>query len=402
MRYTDIAIVGGGLAGATAAAMLGRAGVSAMVIDPHRIYPPDFRCEKLSGNQVELLRHTGLADNVLRAGTFDGGVWIARFGYVIDKKPSDQYGILYDTLVNAVRAEIPASVEFVAAKVTAVATSADRQRISLSDGDDISARLVVMANGLNKGLRRSLGIENLVISECHSVTVGFDLEPVGRDAFPFPALTFYPQHSGDRMAYLTLFPVGSAMRANLIVYRDMNDPWLAQMRRTPEAALRSLMPRLAAIAGDFKVAGPIRIRPADLYVAEGHHQPGVVLVGDAFCTSCPAGGTGTDKVFTDVERLCNVYIPDWLASPGMARDKIDAFYDDPLKRATDAMSTEKAFHLRALSIDDGLVWQAQRWGRFVLRAAQGSARQIGRRLGEGGSGPRHAAGGGHTHQGEPA
>ena len=30
MRYTDVAIVGGGLAGSTAAAMLGRAGVSAL------------------------------------------------------------------------------------------------------------------------------------------------------------------------------------------------------------------------------------------------------------------------------------------------------------------------------------------------------------------------------------
>ena len=28
MRYTDIAIIGGGLAGSTAAAMLGRAGIS--------------------------------------------------------------------------------------------------------------------------------------------------------------------------------------------------------------------------------------------------------------------------------------------------------------------------------------------------------------------------------------
>jgi 2-polyprenyl-6-methoxyphenol hydroxylase-like FAD-dependent oxidoreductase len=39
MRHTDIAIVGGGLAGSTAAAMLGRAGVDAVLIDPHPVYP---------------------------------------------------------------------------------------------------------------------------------------------------------------------------------------------------------------------------------------------------------------------------------------------------------------------------------------------------------------------------
>ena len=47
MKYTDIAIIGGGLAGSTAAAMLGRAGIAAILVDPHAVYPPDFRIEKL-------------------------------------------------------------------------------------------------------------------------------------------------------------------------------------------------------------------------------------------------------------------------------------------------------------------------------------------------------------------
>jgi glycine/D-amino acid oxidase-like deaminating enzyme len=46
MKYTDIAIIGGGLAGSTAAAMLGRAGIPTILIDPHQVYPFDFRVEK--------------------------------------------------------------------------------------------------------------------------------------------------------------------------------------------------------------------------------------------------------------------------------------------------------------------------------------------------------------------
>ena len=103
MKYTDIAIVGGGLAGSTAAAMLGRAGIPAILIDPHTMYPPDLRCEKISGDQVNILRKTGLAEAALRAATLDGHVWLARFGYLLDKKPSDQYGIMYDTLVNTMQ-----------------------------------------------------------------------------------------------------------------------------------------------------------------------------------------------------------------------------------------------------------------------------------------------------------
>ena len=43
MRFTDIAIVGGGLAGSTLAATLGRAGIPAILIDPHTVYPRTFR-----------------------------------------------------------------------------------------------------------------------------------------------------------------------------------------------------------------------------------------------------------------------------------------------------------------------------------------------------------------------
>lgn len=381
MRYTDVAIVGGGLAGSIIAASLGRAGIDAILIDPHAHYPADFRCEKLNLAQLAILQRTGLAETAMRAGTHDREVWIARFGYLLQKRASDQYGILYDTLVNTIRNEIPSRVELIVSKVTAVATSAERQTITLADGEQISARLIVLATGLNIGLRHMLGLERRVVSECHSITVGFDLAPSGRTAFDFPALTYYPERATDRAAYLTLFPIGDAMRANLMVYRGMDDPWLREMRHQPEAALKALMPRLKRITGDFKIDGPVKIRPADLYVTHGYRQHGVVLAGDAFATSCPAAGTGSDKVFTDAERLCNMHIPRWLMSNGMDASKVAAFYDDPVKIACDAASTAKAYHLRSMSIDNGLPWRAARWARFVTRATQGKLQQVQHLLG---------------------
>lgn len=383
MRYTDVAIVGGGLAGSTAAAMLGRAGVSALLIDPHTVYPPELRCEKLGGEQLDLLRKTGLADATLRATTLDGEVWEARFGYVVAKKPSDQHGVMYDTLVNTVRAQIPGDVETIHAKASAITNSPERQKLVLSNGEEISARLVVLANGLNVGLRHTMGITRRVISECHSVTLGFNVEPVDRAAFSFPALTYWPKRSTSRMAYLSVFPVNGAMRANLMVYRDMTDPWLPAFRQAPEQAMLAMMPGLKDMMGEFKVSGAVKIRPADLCVTEGHVQPGIVLVGDAFSTSCPAAGTGTTKVFTDVERLCNVYIPQWLATEGMDGEKIAEFYDDPEKQACEARCLAKAYHLRSLSIDNGLSWRAQRWARFIVRLSQGLSRSIRGRLATG-------------------
>ncbi len=365
MRHVDIAVVGGGLAGSTAAAMLGRAGISAVLIDPHDIYPPDFRCEKLDGDQVATLSKTGLAPAVLAASTHDGDVWVARYGRVVDRRPSDQRGILYDTLVNTIRAEIPAHVEQRVAKVASIATSGDRQRLTLSSGEEISARLALLANGLNVGFGRALGLTREIISACHSITVGFDIKPARGATFDFPALTYYTELPARRVAYLTLFPIGATMRANLLVYRDMRDPWLKRMRDEPRAAMREIMPRLERTVGAFEVTGPVQIRPADLYVTHGVEQPGIVLVGDAFATSCPAAGTGTGRVFTDVERLCNVHIPAWLATPGMGFDKIADFYADPVKRTCDVRSHDKAYHVRSLSLDTTPLWRARRVARFA-------------------------------------
>jgi 2-polyprenyl-6-methoxyphenol hydroxylase-like FAD-dependent oxidoreductase len=376
MKYTDIAIIGGGLAGSTAAAMLGRAGIAAVLIDPHQTYPFDFRVEKLSGDgQLERFRRSGIAESVLRSATHDGENWIARFGYLLDKKPSRQYGIMYDALIAAIRAEIPAGGESVYATARSVSTSAERQKIMLSNGEEISARLVVLANGLNVGLRHALGIERRIVSACHSVSIGFDLAPVGRPAFDFPALTYFSERSSDRIPYLTLFPVGNRMRANLFVYRPFNDPWFRELRRAPVETLNAALPRLRRITGEFETRGDIKIRPADLCVSSGHLQPGVVLGGDAFETTCPVTGTGSDKVFTDVERLCNVHIPAWLATEGMDETKVAAFYDDPVKQACDAWSSAKAYNFRSVSIDRGIYWRAQRWARFLAWSGEGMLRR---------------------------
>ena len=166
------------------------------------------------------------------------------------------------------------------------------------------------------------------------------------------------------------------MRANLFIYREARDPWLKRLRDQPCDTLFAAMPGLCKLMGDFAVAGDINIRPVDLYAARDYRQAGVVLVGDAFATSCPAAGTGVNKVFTDVERLCNVHVPRWFATPGMGADKIAAFYDDPVKQACDADSAARAFYVRSISIDAGILWQARRWGKFVGQSGRGTARRV--------------------------
>jgi 2-polyprenyl-6-methoxyphenol hydroxylase-like FAD-dependent oxidoreductase len=376
MRETEIAVVGGGLAGATAAAMLGRAGIPCLVIDPHLVYPPDFRCEKIGGPQVDLLRKTGLDDVILPAATLDREMWYARFGRLVEKTTHDHYGILYDTLVNTMRSAVKAPAQFVHAKVASLTAGETRQIVTLSNGDMISARLIVLATGLGLNLRKSLGIERVELSRQHTVSIGFDAAPAGREAFDFRALTYFPERAGNQMAYLTFYPIGKTMRANWFTYREMQDPWLKQMKSQPVKTLHSALPKLKKITGAFDVTGPVEIRPMDIYEVRNYRRSGVVLVGDAFSTSCPAVGMGVGKVLMDVERLCNVYIPQWLATPGMGAEKIGAFYDDALKQKADSYSKSQAFFMRSLYTERGAIWSARRWARFGMYLGRGVLRSI--------------------------
>jgi 2-polyprenyl-6-methoxyphenol hydroxylase-like FAD-dependent oxidoreductase len=375
VRYADIVIIGGGLAGSTAAAMLGRAGTETLLVDPHEVYPPDFRCEKLDEEQLGLLAKTGLGEIVTAAATPYGENWIVRAGRLTDRRPSGHRGILYDTLVNAVRSAIPESVSIVRGKAKSIAVSDDRQSVTLATGEDVSARLIILANGLNAALRRNFGMERHDISPNHSISIGFDIIPVGRSSFDFRALTYVPEDARSRIAYLSLFPIGGTTRANLFVYREMTDPWLSTMRDHPVETLLAALPGLQAFTGDIAIPAPVRIRPADLYVTTGLDKPGVVAVGDAYSTSCPSAGTGTGKVFTDVERLCNHYIPKWLATPGMSAAKIAAFYADSVKAAYEITCRERAFRVRDLAINTGLAWEARRHLRFAAHVGRGMARR---------------------------
>ncbi len=373
---TDVAIIGGGLAGATAAAMLGRAGHGAILIEPHGEQRPEFRCEKLDESQLELLRRTGLADDVLPHASVDGHVWVVRYGRLVDRKPSVRAGIMYHELVNAVRKQIPVGVQHLATKVTAIAGDGGRQRLTLATGDEIDAKLVIMATGVNPGLRDMLEIKREVLSPCHSISIGFDMKPDGDTPLPFPALTVFPERPDQAMAYLTLFPVPGAMRANLFVYWGMEDARLRKFRHQPVEALLDLIPTLARFTGAFTIDGQVSIRPVDLFRVNQPERPGIVLVGDAYSTSCPAAGTGVNKVLTDVQRLCSTYVPAWLGKETIAAADVADFYADPVKVQCEAFSLQKALWLRRVSTGTSLRLRGWRAARFVVQSALGRLRGL--------------------------
>jgi 2-polyprenyl-6-methoxyphenol hydroxylase-like FAD-dependent oxidoreductase len=367
MTDTEIAIVGAGLAGTLAAYVLGRAGYHVALIDRHLVVPREFRVEKIAGNQIEKLRRIGLLDKLTAAAVPFSEIVNARKGRLLDRTHAQHYGILYGDLVQAMRADLPETVRFVAGRVSKVEAGPDRQRVSVLGQGELTARLLVLATGMGDVLRRDLDIERRFVHQKQSLTFGFNLRPVGASAFKYPALTYYGERLSDGIDYLNLFPAADVTRANLFVFRDHRDPWVKAMRESPKKTLVETLPGLTRVFGDFEVFDKVDSWLTDIMVADNCRRDGVVLIGDAYQTSCPAAGTGVSRLLTDVERLCMAYAPQWLASPGMPAAKIAAFYDDPEKRAMDMHGLQLADFRRNLTIDTGLRWQARRQFHFGRR-----------------------------------
>jgi len=366
----DVAIVGGGLAGTAAAVALARAGLRVALIDVHASVPAGFKAEKLEPDQIALLRQLGLMDGLLPTAIPIPETLNIRHGQVIDRTRREQFGVLYHEVVAGVRRQLPTSVDLRIAHAISLETGTDCQRVDLATGESLQARLVVLASGLGFALAGQVGIGRRVIRERHSLAFGFYVTPAPGAAFDFRSLIYYGERVADRIDYLSLFAAPGGMRANFFTYRDSREAWARDFARAPRELLVAALPGLHRFLGDFAVPGRVQMRPIDLVQATDYRRAGVVLLGDAFQTSCPATGTGVSKVLTDVAVLVD-YVPGWLASPGMGLDKIARYYDDPRKRLCDAKALRWAEYRRALSTETGLGWEMHRRQVFLRRRLRG-------------------------------
>jgi 2-polyprenyl-6-methoxyphenol hydroxylase-like FAD-dependent oxidoreductase len=357
---TEIAVIGGGLSGTLAAITLARAGYDVTLIDRHAVYPPDFRVEKMGVEQAAILNRLGLLGALDASATGFDEIVNARRGRILDRTRSRHYGFLYEDLVATMRAQLPASVRFIVGRVDDLRTGVDRQTVSILNQGTVNARLIVLATGMGDLLRRTLGIERRFIRERQSLTFGFAVQPAGGTQLRYPALSYYGEKVADGIDYLNIFPIAGGTRANLFTFRDHRDPWVKEFRHAPKETLLATLPGLPKILGDFEIVGRVQNWLMDIAVAENCRQAGLVVIGDAYQTSCPAAGTGVSRVLTDVERLCTVHVPQWLKTTGMPASKIAAFYDDPQKQAMDKRALRLADYRRNLTVETDWRWRARR------------------------------------------
>ncbi len=370
----EIVVVGGGFAGCVAAIALAGEGRKVALIESSPTIPDLFRAEKLAGDQLPLLEELGLLDDFKAASTPVEEFVNIRGRHIVDISRQLQLNMLYRDMIEVLRKRVPAQVAIRYDRVEDIVTGEDGQRVTLAGGETIETRLVVLATGHGEALRRKLGLQRVRAHSRPTVSVAFTLTPPA-DGFRFQSLTAYGERQGDRVDYISLFPIGADLRANLFLFSDIEDRRLKAIDERGMPALFELLPGLRPWIGDCGWVGDFASFPVELCKVENVVRPGLVVIGDAFRTSCPAVGTGLSCALVDVVCLREL-VGRWFATPGMGAEKIAAFYGAPRKMARDFSTHALAFRRRKAVTDESRAGEFRQTAYFLARGLRDRLRRF--------------------------
>jgi len=330
----DVIVIGAGFCGSIIALKAAELGLSVRILDGQEDYPDEFRAEKLEPDQFEALEDLGLIDLVRpRAENF-----IAEVHALKGKRekiiPCHKHrGMDYSATVNSFRKELREQELLVIEKIEQVHDTPAGCEVVLPDGSSFRGKLCVVATGVSKGLRKSLGLQMHARNALISTTFGFDIEPASDEHFPFQAFNVYPERFTSGLQYLTFFPIGDRMRCNLFTCWKPGGIKAKRLRTETLAELRARFPGLVERIGPFRISSKVQVFTTHYYRQSVSHLNSVVLVGDAYQSVSPATGVGLSKCLSDVQSLLGL-LQDKSASSLAGMDN-DAFYLKTTKRRVD-------------------------------------------------------------------
>ncbi|HEY4090260.1 MAG TPA: UbiH/UbiF/VisC/COQ6 family ubiquinone biosynthesis hydroxylase [Luteibacter sp.] len=325
----DVAVVGGGMVGAAAALSLARAGFSVALVDAREpaawaaAHDVDLRVVGLAPSSIQLLDQLGVwrAIREGRASPYERMVvWDAENGATLHFDAADEGRDVLGYIVenNLVQAVLWHALEdagvrrMVPAEVTGYSMREDRAQLELADGQVLSARLVVAADGAESPLRAMVGIG----------THGRDYAQRGvvahvGTARPHERTAWQRFLPGGPLAFLPLADGRSS-----IVW-SLPDAEAQRVLALDDDAFREAL----GIASDFRlgpiesvtrrVAFPLRLKLADRYEVGR-----LVLLGDAAHAVHPLAGQGVNLGLRDVAELRDTLVDARAAGRDIAAEHV--------------------------------------------------------------------------------
>ncbi|MFC4161046.1 UbiH/UbiF family hydroxylase [Chitinimonas lacunae] len=308
-RY-DIAIVGGGLVGASLALALADGRRRVCLIERQTVTAPpaddswDARVYAISpGSRAFLARFDGFhIPGSRRAPVLAMDVRGDRGGRIrFDalEMAADELAVIVENrcLLWSLWRRFDERIErLTGVTPTAVWIEPDAATLELDDGSSLSARLLVAADGANSWLRREAGIEFERLSyHQHGVVANFQCErdhgSVARQWFRHDGVLAWLPLPGNRLSM-----VWSTDDAHAKALLDMPLPMLSST--VADAGCRVL--------GGLTALAPAQAFPLALGRASATIGPRLALVGDAAHTVHPLAGQGVNLGFGDARELADL------------------------------------------------------------------------------------------------
>jgi 2-octaprenyl-6-methoxyphenol hydroxylase len=355
---TEVLVAGGGIAGLSAAAAFAAAGFQVVCVDP--VPPPaagdaqgsDLRSTALLRPSVDLLERAGIWDRIrpnaepLRvmriadAGGRDIAIrTVADFTATelgIEAFGCNAVNWLLRRELAAGLAELPGARLMAPLGVVRLVPRASGALVTLSDGSQLRARLLVAADGrdslvresLRIGVRRwSYGQAALVFAVSHPVPHEGVSTEIHRSGGPF-TLVPLPDRDGEHQSAVVWMETGPRARA------------LAAMDAEGFAA--ELNTRACGVLGPLRRASPVRVWPIVSQMATRLTGARTALVAEAAHVVPPIGAQGLNMSLHDVATLRDLAV----AARAAGRDIGD---DDVLERY--ARARRRDLLMRVAGID---------------------------------------------------
>jgi len=340
-RRYDAAVVGGGLAGRAAAVAVARAGLATIHLSPKA--PLDRRTSALMGPSVDFLRRLGIVDEpsalghpLRRIRIIDATDRLLRAPETLFDSTEaglDAFGWNFaNTALAEAFEKVAATLPNLITDSQSVARAAfadDEALLTLSDGSEIEAPLVIGADGRNSMIRATLGIPVREHKFAQAALV-CDLalaRPLGATSVEF----HYDQGP------FTLVPAGDD-RANLVWIDDR--AVLDDARGSvPDALAARLAAKAQQLFGAVRLLSPAVVFPLSTLSVSAAGRDGVVLIGEAAHAFPPIGAQGLNLGFRDVADLGDLLADADHSQPGWAK-RLSAAYAE--RRAGDLSWTGAA------------------------------------------------------------
>ncbi len=328
MEETDILIVGGGVAGLTATAVLGTAGLQTLCIDaaPRNAGARDSRTTAFLRPAVELLTEAGVWEQLSGSAAaldtmrlIDAGGEVNEAREIADfhageiSEPPFGWNVANRDMRQALIARceaLPATTLAFGVSLESLTPRRAHQIARLSDGRSVRARLIVGADGRNSAVRELAGIgakrtsygqKALVFTVAHEEPHNGVSTEIHRTGGPF-TLVPLPDADGPQSSVVWMETAGEAMRLAALPDEEFDEA----------LNLRSL-----DVLGRLRVTSSRAAWPIISLIAHRLTAPRTALIAEAAHVVPPIGAQGLNMSLGDIAALRDAMTDDPGAPGGL-------------------------------------------------------------------------------------